>query len=87
MAAYVDPVRHYPWARWSVKHWCHLTADTEEELHELATRIGMPRDRFQEHAYRWHYDLTVERRVLAVEFGALEITTREMIRIMRARTV
>ena len=47
--------------------------------------IGVRRESFQDHTYRWHYDLTRERRELALKMGAREITSREMIRIMRAR--
>ena len=85
MAAYVDPIRHYPGARWRHKHWCHCTADTREELHALAAAVGMPRERFQDHTYRWHYDFTPELRAAAVELGAVEITSRELIRYMRRR--
>ncbi|QWQ39587.1 DUF4031 domain-containing protein [Streptomyces sp. YPW6] len=38
-------------------HWCHLTADTEDELHAFAARLGLRRSWFQTralHAYlRW----------------------------------
>jgi hypothetical protein len=85
MAAYVDPIRHYPWARWRIKDWCHFTADTRDELHALADRIGRRRESFQEHPYRWHYDLTPDERAAAVDLGALEISTREMVRTMLAR--
>jgi hypothetical protein len=85
MAAYVDPVRHYPGARWRIKHWCHLTADTRDELHALAARIGRRRETFQEHPYRWHYDLTPDERAAAVDLGACEVTTRDLVRTMRAR--
>ena len=87
MAVYVDPIRHYPGlaAHLPVQHWCHMTADTEEELHAMAAAVGMPRRVFQMHPYRWHYDLTEPRRTEAVKMGALEITSRQMIRIMRAR--
>ena len=86
MAAYVDPIRHYPSARWRSKHWCHLTADTREELHALAARIGLRRESFQDHTYRWHYDLVPESRARAVELGAHEVTSRDMVRHMRTRT-
>jgi hypothetical protein len=68
-----------------VKHWCHLTADTREELHDLAARAGVPRRLFQEHPYRWHYDLPPDMRAEAVRLGAREVTTREIVRRMRLR--
>jgi hypothetical protein len=47
MAVYVDNMRK----RARVKHimgvWCHLTADTTEELHEFAAGLGLRREWFQ----------------------------------------
>src|SRR5207237_1545343 len=85
VAAYVDPIRHYPSTPWRSKHWCHLTADTRDELHALADRIGLRRESFQDHAYRWHYDLVPEARAIAEQLGAQEVTSRDMVRRMRAR--
>ncbi len=58
--------------------WCHMTADTREELHAFAERIGLRRNWFQDHpARRWHYDLTEPRRIAAIANGACEVTNRE----------
>ncbi len=73
--------------------WCHLTADTQDELHEFAARVGMQRRWFQtckrpcgrEPCVHWHYDLTAPRRALAVELGAVEIDLRQMGDLIRAR--
>lgn len=79
--------------------WCHLFADTEEELHAFAARIGLKRSWFQRpkpiggrpvdptsfRAQMWHYDVTEGRRVAAVSAGAVEVTSREALRIMRER--
>lgn len=80
--------------------WCHLFADTEEELHAFAARIGLLRSWYQVpkgpggkgraeptslKAQMWHYDVTEGRRVAAVSAGAVEVTTREALQIMRAR--
>jgi hypothetical protein len=53
----------------------HLQADTEPELHAFATRLGLRREWFQVTPGRPekdHYDLTRERRVLAIRYGAIE---------------
>ncbi len=53
--------------------WCHLWADTEEELHAFAARIGMKRAWAQVSRRGVpHYDLTPGRRAAAVEKGAIE---------------
>ena len=61
--------------------WCHLTADSVEELHAFAARVGLRRSRFQTKPGRpWvdHYDITEDTRRKAVALGATEITLREM---------
>ena len=72
MAVYVDP----PIWEWRGKHWCHLTADTERELHEFAARLGLRRSWFQHKAHKpWqdHYDVTEGVRFKALKFGAVDL--------------
>ncbi len=60
--------------------WCHLTADSEEELHRFAARLGLPRHKFQARPGRpWvdHYDIPESMRAAAVGLGATEVTLRE----------
>lgn len=69
-------------------HWCHLTADTEAELHAFAARLGLRRSWFQKKSdrdYRWHYDIVPSKRSEAVRLGAQEISRREMLPILDAR--
>ena len=54
--------------------WCHLFADTLDELHAFAERIGLLRSWFQGD----HYDLTPKRRAAAVAAGALEVDRRAL---------
>ncbi len=75
MAVYVDPLReHPPFHGWTT--WCHMIADTEEELHAMAERIGMRREWYQGD----HYDLRPDARERALAAGALEMSMREMAR-------
>ena len=75
MAVYVDPIReHPPFHGWTL--WCHMVADTDEELHAMAERIGMRREWYQGD----HYDLRPDGRALALAFGAREMPMREMAR-------
>ncbi len=70
VAVYVDSVREYADAGLRFTHFCHLLADTRDELHAMADAIGVPRRIFQEHPWRWHYDLPDHLRPRAIELGA-----------------
>ena len=75
MAVYVDPIReHPPFHGWTL--WCHMIADSEEELHRMAARLGMRREWYQGD----HYDLRPDDRALALSLGAEEMSTRDMAR-------
>ena len=66
--------------------WCHMTADTTEELLEMAGRIGL-RPQWIQHPGTWkeHFDVTAPRRQRAVAAGAVEVGARDSVRRMRAR--
>jgi hypothetical protein len=75
----VDPLREYPDAGLPFTRWCHMAADGGfEELHAFAAILGIPRRAFQ----RDHYDLPAHVRSRAVEAGAEEVSTRELIERM-----
>ena len=65
--------------------WCHLTADTDEELHAFAKSIGLQRAWFQDHhPLLHHYDIGTDRiRKLALNKGAIESTGKEA--VLRSR--
>jgi hypothetical protein len=63
------------------RRWCHLVSDESlRELHEFAASLGVPERAF----HGDHYDLPEERRVLAVESGAVEVSSRELVRRLRS---
>ncbi|MDT3735527.1 MAG: DUF4031 domain-containing protein [Denitratisoma sp.] len=70
MTVYVDNMR----ARYGRLVMCHMIADTEAELHVMAGRIGMKRRWYQGD----HYDICLAKRDLAVRFGAVEVTMRQL---------
>lgn len=82
MTVYVDEFRVYApggpacFRRGS----CHMSADTEAELHEMAARIGLRRAWFQAHSSMPHYDLTEIRRAQALAAGAVFCPAREQAR-------
>ena len=85
MTVYVDELLRYPGAKPPFdKGSCHLSADTLDELHDFAIRIGMKRAWFQDHKLLPHYDLTPARRVVAVRFGATQEGALEGARRRRA---
>jgi hypothetical protein len=77
MSCYVDTLIDYGW-RYGAS--CHLLADTEKELHEMADKIGMKRSWFQlgGKASMPHYDLVASRRKKAVSLGAIEIDRQQL---------
>jgi len=81
MSVYVDPnMRCQTTPEWTFKTVCHLTADSEDQLHKFASMLGLRREWFQHGSVKRlpHYDLTSGRRRVAVELGAIQITRNEM---------
>ncbi len=70
MAVYVDDAV----IAWRGQRWAHLMADTLEELHAFAARLGLPRRAFQDKTSGAHYDVTAEIRTLALALGAVAIS-------------
>ena len=84
MAVYVDEAIH----RFGRMLMCHMIADSNAELIEMADTIGVAR-RWIQHAgtYREHFDICKSKRAMAVRAGAVEVTSPELVRIMRAKKV
>jgi Protein of unknown function (DUF4031) len=78
MAIYVDEPR---W-RWRGKLWCHMAADSLDELHTFAQRLGLRRDWFQgpPTASFPHYDLTETKRQAALRLGAIDADDEVILR-------
>lgn len=53
---------------------CHMIADSPDELHAMADRIGVARKWFQAppKASFWHYDIAKSKRDLAIAAGAID---------------
>lgn len=82
MTVYVDDMRA-PYGRMVM---CHMVADSEDELLSMADRIGVSR---RWHQYpgtpKSHFDIALTKRRLAVEQGAIEISSRELAMKVRDR--
>ena len=78
MTVYVDDMHTTPMGQFGRMKMCHMIADSDDELHAMAARIGVAR--------RWHqappqhdshYDICLSKRAQAVAAGAVEITWRQ----------
>lgn len=90
MAVYVDDFRVPARVKGISGRWSHMTADSREELHAFAARIGLQRKWFQDpvaqgkakpgtrFAEKWHYDVTDSKRLQALELGAVAISWRDL---------
>lgn len=75
MAVYVDDMRA-PYGRMVM---CHMLADSDDELHAMAERIGVARKWWQspQKTSGSHYDIALSKKALAIEAGAIPITWRQ----------
>ncbi len=77
MALYVDP----PTWPGHGRLWSHLISDVSfEELHAFAASVGLPRRAFDGD----HYDVIAERYRSVVAAGAVEVSSREVVALLRA---
>ncbi|MYQ44595.1 DUF4031 domain-containing protein [Streptomyces sp. SID4985] len=77
MTVYIDP----PTWPGHGRMWSHLVSDESyDELHDFAAGLGVPRRAFE----RDHYDLPSHRYADAVAAGAVEVRSREIVRLLLA---
>jgi Protein of unknown function (DUF4031) len=75
MAVYVDDSR----LAWRGKSWCHLVADSINELHTFAEQLGLNCAWFQDRTMYPHYDVTVKVKERALALGAYAGNKRTII--------
>ena len=64
----------------------HMIADSIEELHEMADKIGVSRKYFQDKPSKPHYDICQIKRSIAIKyFGAIEITKQELVNKLKSK--
>ncbi|MBP0633625.1 MULTISPECIES: DUF4031 domain-containing protein [unclassified Cupriavidus] len=84
MTVYVDDMN----AEYRGMRMFHMIADTDEELHDMAARIGVARRHFQKAGTpQRHYDICLSKRKMAVAAGAIEITWRQTGAMTRRRRI
>ena len=71
MGVYIDTMK----AKYGRMVMCHMTADTLEELHAMADKIGVKRRWFQcpPKASRPHYVICQSKKAKALAAGAIEV--------------
>ncbi|HZW18739.1 MAG TPA: DUF4031 domain-containing protein [Luteimonas sp.] len=79
MTVYVDDAV----TPWRGHRWAHLMADTLDELHAFAARLGIPRRAFQDKTSGAHYDVTAQLRERAIALGAMPISRHADRALMR----
>lgn len=90
MTVYVDTLHDYGWVvQGEHTRSCHMFTDGVDlaELHEMAERIGMRREWFQDKVTAPHYDLKPSYRNAALLQGAVPVDRRTAARLWRARRV
>ena len=70
MSVYVDNAV----TLWRGRRWAHLMADTLDELHDMASALGLPRRAFQDKTSGAHYDVDADLREAALRLGAIPLS-------------
>ena len=87
MTVYVDDLHQYPDKAYS--RWCHMWADTREELLRMADVIGLNRKWLQDmphHVINPHFDVTASKRSLAIQNGAVYMKSSDWIKAHKSAT-
>lgn len=80
----VDGVQEHAAPGLRYKRWSHLVSTVDEsELHAFAARLGLRREwaQLRPHASAAHYDLVPAKRARALQLGAREVTSRNLVRL------
>ena len=78
MSVYVDKTKN----EFRGMIMCHMVADTLDELHAMAKKLGMKRSWFQSGSIP-HYDVSLSKRRMAIEFGAIELDRKDFVMFIR----
>lgn len=82
MSVYVDNSR-LPYNRMLM---CHMLADSTAELLAIADRIGVARKWIQKSGTPYeHFDICLSKRSLAIQAGAIPISPKALVSLIRNR--
>ncbi len=86
MSVYVDDMYTTPMGQFGRMKMSHMLADSTEELLAMADTIGLSRRWIQNAGTPTeHFDVSMGKRKLAIEAGAVEITMAETGRMVASR--
>ena len=68
------------------KFYAHMVCESNEELHAFAKVIGVKRHFFHG-GDKPHYDISVEQHALALENGAVEVSSKQLVAILTCKGV
>lgn len=80
MPVYIDDTR-IPYRGFIMSH---MVADTLDELHDMAELAGLKLSWFQDGKFP-HYDICQSRKKIAISQGAIRITAKELITILKKK--
>lgn len=79
MSVYVDDYN----AKFRRMIMCHMMADTTKELLDMVDKIGVNRKWIQYPGTgKEHFDICLSKKKLAIQFGAKEVSWREICKIV-----
>lgn len=79
MSVFVDDLRSVVMnPRWPYPQACHLFSNNRQELHDLAFKLGLQAQWFQNRPHFPHYDLTKGKRNRALMLGVVEVTDKQV---------
>lgn len=78
MAVYVDKMK----AKYGRMIMSHMIADSLDELHEMADKLGINRKWYQDKKVP-HYDICQSKKALAIHHGAVLSDRRKMVELIR----
>jgi len=61
----------------------HMVADSLDELHAMADKVGLKHEWFQDNPDHPHYDLCQSKRRYAISLGAVEINNLQLVSLVR----
>lgn len=74
MTVYVDDMYRFAMGQFGRMKMSHMIADSEDELHAMAGKIGVARRWYQGD----HYDIAISKRTLAIANGAVAVTLKQL---------
>ncbi len=65
------------------KSYAHMVADSLNELHDFAKKIGVKPHFFHRARSGWHYDITSDQHAVAMRNGAVQVASRALLPIAK----